>query len=31
LCAIAAMALVGMVILLFAWNAAADGYGKTKK
>ena len=28
LCAIAAMAIFGMVILLFAWNAAPDGYRK---
>jgi OPA family glycerol-3-phosphate transporter-like MFS transporter/OPA family sugar phosphate sensor protein UhpC-like MFS transporter len=28
LCAIAATALVGMVILIFAWNAKADGYRK---
>jgi OPA family glycerol-3-phosphate transporter-like MFS transporter/OPA family sugar phosphate sensor protein UhpC-like MFS transporter len=28
--AIAAMALVGMVVLLFAWNANADGYRKSK-
>lgn len=26
----AAMALVGMVIMLFAWNADANGYGKSK-
>ena len=28
LCAIAATALIGMVILLFAWSAKADGYRK---
>ena len=28
--AIAAMALAGMVVLLFAWNANADGYRKSK-
>jgi OPA family glycerol-3-phosphate transporter-like MFS transporter/OPA family sugar phosphate sensor protein UhpC-like MFS transporter len=30
LCAIAAMALVGMVLFLVAWNSNADGYKKTE-
>ena len=30
LCAIAATAIIGMVILLFAWNAKPDGYGERK-